>query len=283
LTLVLEVLPGPGSGSLDLVGAPPLGKREEIARDFTIIDDKPVGEVKDGIKRFTYGLRPKKPGVGIPAITMAYFDPVAERFKQTSSDPVELDVAAAPTVAGTNLVTGNRPVGKKGEIRTVAGGLHQNISDLSELGDERTDARFFLAFPFALLVVYSLLNVFVNRYRQRSQDVAWQRRQNALKVAREAMVRAKDDLGQAPSLMRAALLGFVADLANLPSAGLTPRDADQALGDLGASEGTRKELHSILESLEAMAYGGASAADIDALCRKGDALIVRAQKEARGR
>ncbi len=280
LTLELIVRAGPGSGSMDLVGAPVLNEIEAITRDFTVIDDKPVGETKDGVKRFSYGLRPKKPGVRIPSITMSYFDPVGETFKQARSEPLDLEVSAGASVATADLVTGQRSTTDKDEIKSVVGGLRQNISDLRELGDQRTDIRMVLVLPFGLMILYALLNLCVQRHRQLSSDVGWQRKQRALREARLTLEKAKADLSQAPSLMRACLLGFVADVCNLPAAGLTPRDAEQALERLGAAEASRKDLVSLLESLEAMAYGGASASDIDALCRKGDALLVTLQKEA---
>jgi hypothetical protein len=75
------------------------------------------------------------------------------------------------------------------------------------------------------------------------------------------------------------LLGLVADLRNVPGAGLTPREADEALAGLGAGEATRRDLQSILESLESMAYGGASLPDAEALTRQAEALALRANQE----
>ncbi len=279
LTLTLTVVPFAGGGSLDLISAPKLTEQEAVTKGFQIIDDQPVGEVENGRKLFRYSLRPKEQVKELPSISMTYFDPQTKRFAQARSEPIPLQVTEAAKMGATEMVTGSRPASASGELRSISGGIRQNITDLAALGDQRSDIRFFILLPFALLISYSLLSLLVHRHRARSSDIGLQRRQNAVKTARGLLAKATENPDQAPTFIRSALLGLVADLANLPAAGMTPREGDLALTRMGAGEASRKELSSILESLEAMAYGGASASDAEALSRKAEALVVRVRKE----
>src|SRR6185503_5303509 len=93
--------------------------------------------------------------------------------------------------------------------------------------------------------------------------------------------RTGTDSGASSGQIRAALLGLVADLRNLPEAGLTPRDADAALQACGLAVEARQELTSILEALEGMAYGAPRAADLDPLRERAGALAARLDREVK--
>jgi hypothetical protein len=60
LTLVLER--GKASGSLELLSAPDLMSMPQLASDFDVIDRNPTGRIDGDSKKFSYALRPKRPG-----------------------------------------------------------------------------------------------------------------------------------------------------------------------------------------------------------------------------
>jgi hypothetical protein len=61
--------------------------------------------------------------------------------------------------------------------------------------------------------------------------------------------------------VQAALLGLVADMLDLPSAGFTPAEACRRLESLGVNAGLIENLRTLLETCEGMRYGAGSGSD----------------------
>lgn len=279
LTLELVVTPASGGGSLNLIGPPDLLKNEALAKDFTVIDERPVGEIVDGVKRFKYALRPKRAGVSLPPILIAYFDTKKETFERASSEPIELQVTDAARVNTVEVHGGPRVAPGKNDLREAEGGIYRNITDSDVLADRRYDVRVYAALPLLLFVAYLGLHLVVTRQRRYAADPARQRRSRALREARRRLESAPGSGVEAAAQIRAALLGLAADLRNLPEAGLTPRDAAEALAAGGASEEARKELLAALETLELSAYGGGSGGNLAGLRKRADELAARLDRE----
>jgi len=277
LTLELAVKPAPGSVSLEQVGAPDLTRQEALARDFVVVDEKPIGEVAGGEKRFRYALRPKRAGVQIPALRFPYFDPQAEKYVDAATEPIALKVTEAVALGAQDVVGAPRANDDRGPVQASAGGIHQNVTELRDIRDERADPRLVIAWIAGLAVFYAALSTFVVRRRRLAGDWARQRRLRALKNAR-ARLDAPD--AAAPGPVRAALLGLCADLCHLAEAGLTAREADAALLRAGVSEPVRRELSALLERLEQAAYGGGNALDPQVL-DQARALAPRIDAEVR--
>lgn len=281
LTLQLDVLPKHPGVALDLVGPPNITLQEDLTRNFEIIDEQPVGTMDQGVKRFKYGLRPKQPGSGLPPIALSYFDTQTLKYERVFSNPVDLTVAQATGLSGVEVLAGARPKSEPGALQRFEGGIYQNFTDLAMLDDRHADLHAYAALPALLLCAYVGVRLLLKRRRRLTGDQALQRRQRAWKEARRRLdaASAAADSSAAPGMLRAALLGLVADLHNLPEAGLTPRDAVTALRTRGAEEGARKELLSVLEGLETMAYGGARAEDLKTLRGRVLALAMRLDRE----
>ena len=140
LTLTLDIERGEGSGSLDLISAPDLAANSRIAADFEIVDKNPTGHKDGDVKRFEYALRPKRAGVGIPPLAVSIFNPDTEEFSEIATEPIALDVSDAGHVGASDLV-GSLPGSGKEEIKPRAQGIFQNVTDPSELRDERVERR----------------------------------------------------------------------------------------------------------------------------------------------
>jgi tetratricopeptide (TPR) repeat protein len=124
ITLLLGVA---GTGPMDLVQAPPLAELPALAKDFKVPDEPLAGYVEGARKVFSTTIRPRKAGITeIPPIPFTYFDPEVGKFVTTASDPIEIKVAPADTLAladvvGRNQATSNRP-GNASAAAAEAGG-----------------------------------------------------------------------------------------------------------------------------------------------------------------
>ncbi|MCW8129761.1 MAG: BatD family protein [Planctomycetota bacterium] len=276
LTLTLEIRNGGKADLLKLIGPPDLSAAEGLERDFAIIDARPVGEVVDGAKLFKYALRPKRAGVHLPAITLSWFDVEKESFERVSTKPIELTVTESAKVGGADVYASAPDRKESSALKEVEGGIFRNMTEPRDLGDRRDLSAYYFASPAVLLVGYVALSLFVGRRRRLAADPALQRRARALREARRRI-----GANEGPATLRAALLGFVADLRNLPEAGLMPREAAEALKAGGAGDEARAQFLSLLEGLESAAYGGASGGDLAALRARAVELAERLEREVK--
>jgi hypothetical protein len=279
LTLNLEFARGSQAGSLELISAPDLSAIPEIAENFEIIDKAPTGRVDGDVKKFAYGLRPKRAGVSLPALTLTNFDPSTEAFTDIVTDPIALEVAEATSLSTDELVGTISPSGNK-EIRRSDSGIFQNITDPAEMQND--DIRFADWLPFVgsvwCLSLCSVAGVIL--HRRRSNDSVGQRRSQARKLAQSRLTAAsqfeKDGKpGEALRQIRAALLGFVADTQNLVADGLTAADAGRILQKAGVSEVDLRSVTQFLETLEGAEYGGGDNASVPSSLENAEKLIDR--------
>lgn len=97
ITLSLAIT---GSGSMDVVRAPPLSRQPDLTRDFKVSDESLAGVVSGSTKVFTTTIRPLHDKVkAIPAIEYSYFDPDLEQFITVTSDPIPIEVQQADVLA----------------------------------------------------------------------------------------------------------------------------------------------------------------------------------------
>ena len=279
LTLNLEFARGSQAGSLELISAPDLSAILEIVENFEIIDKAPTGRVDGEVKKFAYGLRPKRAGVSLPALTLTNFDPTTEAFTEISTEPIALEVAEATSLSTDELVGAISPSGNK-EIRKSDSGIFQNITDPAELQNE--DVRLTDWLPIVGTVwCLSLCSVAgVTVHRRRSNDSVGQRRSQARKVAQSRLATAsqfeKDgQSGEALRRIRVALLGLVADTQNLVAEGLTAADVGRILQKAGVSDVDQRAVTQLLETLESAEYGGGENVSVPSSLENAEKLIDR--------
>ena len=266
LTLNLEFARGSQAGSLELISAPDLSGIPEIVENFEIIDKAPTGRVDGDIKKFAYGLRPKRAGVSLPALNLTNFDPTTEAFTEISTKPIALEVAEASSLSTDELVGAISPSGNK-EIRKSDSGIFQNITDLAELQDDHVGLTDWLPVVGGLwcLSLCSVAGVIV--HRRRSNDAVGQRRSQARKMAQSRLATVsqfeKDGKSrEALRQIRAALLGLVADTQNQVVEGLTAADVRRILQDVGVSEVDQHAANQLLETIEGTEYGGVDSVNV---------------------
>lgn len=278
LTLSVEVEKGTGAGSLDLISAPDLSANPRIADEFEIVDKNPTGRKEGDVKRFEYALRPKRTGVGVPALTMTVFDPKTERFTEVASKPITLEVSAASKLAAGDLV-GAVSGSPTAEIKSRSQGIYQNVTDFGELRDERVNLNALAGIAAGAWLATGALAVFVSRLRRKSGDLAWRRRRQARRSAEARLAEAREAQAQgrpreALRAVRSALVGLIADMRDLVAEGLTATDVDAALAQAkGLPETERASVLNLLEAVESAEYGPGVAAEAPAMIETASGLI----------
>jgi hypothetical protein len=277
LTLTLEVERGGGSGSLDLISAPDLTANAQIAADFEVIDKNPTGRTAGEVKRFDYALRPKRAGVGIPPVAIAVFDPDSEKFSEIATKAITLAVSAAARL-GAGEVIGSLPGSATQEIKSRAQGIFQNVTDPSELIDERVSVVGLAEVTAGIWCGVACLIAVVSAHRRKSGDVVWQRRRRARRAAEHKLAVARQSLAAGQSMdalraVRSALVGLVADMRNIVGEGLTPAEADATLARTATPESERNEVQRLLQAIEGAEYGSEMASEASAMIDTAQRLI----------
>ncbi len=266
LTLTLEVEPTARSGSLERIAAPDLSSNSELMDRFDLLDKNPTGRLDGRLKKFSYALRPKKPDVEIPSISLSTFDPSNESFVDVSLPPIPLKVTEASKLSSGELV-GSLPNSNASDNRSKAEGIFQNVVDPSRLKDEQIPWR-----PLATMVAScwggALASIgWMAWVRKRGSDPKQTRRQQARKAALRQLEEGKELLAQgkkreALRALRAAFMRLQADLQGKVLEGLTPSDLAQAMDSSNVPSTTRERVQRLLELAETSEFGGGDASDI---------------------
>jgi hypothetical protein len=277
LTLTLDIERGPGSGSLDLIAAPDLGANPQLAADFEIVDKNPTGRIQGDVKRFEYAVRPKREGVKIPSLVAAVFNPDTETFSELTTRPIALSVSAASRLGAGDIV-GSPGASGTPEIKSRAQGVFQNITDPSELTDERINVLALAGIAAGSWLTAGCLMAVVSAYRRKSGDVVWQRKRQARRAARRRLAEARQLHAEGRSrealrAIRSALVGLIADMRNIVGEGLTASEADAALAGTAVLPATRAAVMQLLRSIESAEYGSGAASETAAMIETAAGLI----------
>jgi hypothetical protein len=259
LTLTLAIERRQASGSLDLISAPDLSANPKVAADFEIVDKNPTGRKEGEFKRFEYALRPKRAGVGIPSLAVTVFNPDTEKFSEVAAKPIALTVSAASSLGAGDLV-GSLSASGTPEIKSRAQGIFQNVTDPSELNDERVNVVALAEVTAGLWCGVGCLIVVVTAHRRKSGDVAWQRKRRARRMAERKLAGARKICAEGRSMdalraIRSALVGLIADMRNIVAEGLTASEADATLAQTAVPADARAEVVRLLEAIESAEYG----------------------------
>jgi len=277
LTLNLDFERGANSGSLELLAAPDLGSFEPIVNDFDIIDSNPTGRVEGDTKKFGYAIRPKRPGVSVPPITLSTFDPIEQKFVEITTQPIALEVAEASQLGSAELV-GAMAKGSSNEIKMSSKGIFQNITNPEQLRDERFSLVRTLQAVVGVWFATGIGTFALLAFRRASTDTVRQRRQKASRIAHAKLKEAaemRDDPRELLRTVRAAILGLVADTQNRNGDGMTAADVSDALAMANAPDEVKDSVHELLSTIESSEYGASDGVDSTAMIREAGQLIDR--------
>src|SRR5262249_13903674 len=223
-----------------------------------VLDKNPTGRKEGEVKRFEYALRPKRAGVGIPALAVTVFNPDTEKFAEIVTKPIVLSVTTASHVGAGDLV-GSLPGSETQDIRSSAQGIFQNVTDPSELNDQRVNVVALAGATVGLWCGTACLFAVVSAHRRKSGDVAWQRKRRARPTAERKLAEARNAFAEGRSTdalrsLRSALIGLIADMGNLVAEGLTASEVDATLAQTAVPVVERAELSRLLEAIESAEY-----------------------------
>ncbi len=279
MTLTFQFAKGKNSGSLELISAPDLNAIPEISEQFDIVDKNPVGRVEGSTKKFAFGLRPKRPGVSIPSVSLSTFDPVTESFTNVSTAPIAINVSAASaSIVGGDLVGVSGSQKNANEIKSRSEGIFHNVTDLSQISDERIDLFYGMRWVAGLWLGSGGAIASLIAMRRKSSDAGRLRRASARRKAHAKLSAASTFVQHGKekeclSEVRSAIFGLIADLQNQIAEGLTAADVNVAMTNAAVPIEYQQRLQTLLEKIESAEYGASQPGDSKAIIKGAGELI----------
>jgi hypothetical protein len=227
-----------------------------------------------------------------PAVPVAYFDVDGERFVTLQNDPIPLTITKAEQLSGDQIVTSSRAGGQTAkELEARREGICANIDDPALARDQSIQPGRWLAALGGCVGTYLVVACLTVLIRRRTGDKSALRRRGAPARARHRIGEAAQrwqarQVREAADLVQDALVGLVADVADLHDAGLTPKDVLRQLQTWGVASSLTERAGRLLDACEAARYGGAAASS--GLCDEARQVVeaviaaLRTQKRFRG-
>ena len=276
-----------GEGNLIDARPPDLASVPEVAATFRTYEA--TSETQGTTRRFTYGVRPLHDGVqGFPSIPVSYFDVDQEKYVTLRTDPIPVTITAAETLSEADIVAAaNRPRELAGEPQTSEGGIFANDTNFKSMRNQRIRPLHWLGLWLGLLGTYAAAVLGIRCLRRFAGDTRFRRSRTAPTRARSALqqVAAETQAGNhraACDSLRKAVMGLIADFADVPETGLTPRDAVHRLEAMGVPAELRQQTLRVLADCDAASYGAATTGMVQ-LERDGRDLVDQLTRALRKR
>jgi len=241
-----------GQGTLDDARPPALDGLPGITNAFRTYDA--TEESGPDSRRFTYSLRPLSADVTeFPAIPVSYFDVEAEEYVTATTDPIPMTIREAETLSDSEIVSAPvEKVGTSSSLEASEGGLFANDSNLKSLRNDAVHPSHWVAAWGAMVLFWAVASLSIRHYKRICEDPALLRRRSAAGRARATLSEATIE---SCDLLRRAVTRLIADYANVPEAGLTPKDATDHLEILGIDEALLSRTQAFLNDCDAAQYG----------------------------
>jgi len=258
ITLTLTIH---GSVPLQRVGAPELEQVESLTKDFGVSAESLAGELKPGRKEFSLTIRALRENVTeIPPIPMSHFDPDNGRYETAWSQAIPIEVLPVQRLAlSAGTETDAATNGELTPLLETTDGLQANHVDADAILADQTGG--FGVVAVALLglmpVVYLAMWFVTRRSAYFRENIALRRRRRAYGQAKRRVARTGGDGRE----LGGAVLTYVADRCDVPSAGLTRADAVALLVGREVSPETADRFDAFLADQEHARYAGGSAGD----------------------
>lgn len=249
-----------GRGNLEDVRAPDLTRLEDFTKGFKI--HEATTESKGSRRIFTYSIRPTTAEIRrVHPVPFSYFDVEQERYMTIATEPIPIEVAEAARLEVGEILSGGPSGAKMRSLEARAGGLFANIQNSQEIADESVNLVGTVSYVGSLGIAYVGALLLIGRWRRLREDPKRVHRRAAPARAAERVKEAEAILNGGRSAegatgLRGALAGLVADVAGLPEAGMTARDAGERLVALGIENGLALRLASVIEACDGLRYGG---------------------------
>jgi hypothetical protein len=232
---------------LDALALGPLAAAGLPADRFAAPDQPPPGELADDArtKTFTVPVQVTGPATEIPAIALAYFDPVKAAYQTVHSEPIALSVKGGSVVGAGDVVAirkdpaGTAGTAAAGELSLVGADLALSAPDAalrSPLGGTWLWILVGLLYAVPLgLYAYKVQRVRGAARREEASEVTAARRAFEYELAKAAAAPARDSVGPLTATVRALARALGRDagddglLARLETEAFAPDAATQPL------------------------------------------------------
>jgi hypothetical protein len=266
-----------GAGNIEVLTQPPFpdlpGWRvfdSQVTTNITVQDDTVVG-----VRKFERLLVPGRSGsFTIPAITFSYFNPQSGQYLSTSTEPLPVTVLADDS-AGLDTAapgTGQQPVAlNAGDIRHI-----KPVPTVLRSAGSSVLAQplYYGGWLLPALVVVSVW-LWQQRRQRLQRDTVYARRYNARRTAHAVLTQANAD-GYAAAQW--ALLGYLADKLNRPTAGLTSAGLSAMLHQARLDPALIERVQAVLSQADIGRFAPVGQADAQALRRETRRLIDALEK-----
>lgn len=273
-----------GTGNLRALGPPEIAFPPEFevfppeARESV----SPGGGSLRGTRSFEYVLIPRVPGsVTLPAVEVSAFDPAAQAYRTSRSEPMAVEVAGALAEPGGSGAGPSAVEPVREEIRFI----HVGNPRLRPAGRRLVETAGFWLVLLAPAAALGGAAAFRRRRDRLEGDVAYARTRRAGRMARKRLARAKSlaqgDPREFHGEVAGALLGFLADKLNVAEASLVREDASRMAQRRGVSSGTLERLFACLDECDRQRFAPAGAAqeDPEAVLQRAASLMGDLAKE----
>lgn len=255
-----------GVGNIKTVAPPPLPETDKykVYESGSKSDTFKKDYVVSGRKQYDFVLIPQVEGKwSIPAVELAYFDPVDKRYRVARSHAIPLDVQPGAKEEGRKVIY----AGGGDDIEVISRDIryiHPVPSSLAIARRPLYRNGLYLGLH-ALPLLAVVVSLFVERRRRRLRDdVVFARSSRALREATRRLslgekLFASGDIPGGYSALAGALSGYFADKMNAAHAGLTAGAIVEFLQSRGCDEDTIAKVQSALSESDAARFAAAGA------------------------
>ncbi len=236
-----------GQARFDKMLPPKLNLQTNLTQHFMIYENT-VQTIRQGdMRQFVYTLRPLRPGtIEVPPLEVPYYDLQMRAYQTAHSAPLQIDVRQGSEITATNIV----------------GHTNQTVT----LGNPQTDWRKQTpatirttpagAQPQALFGNHAVLIILAGSgpllFALTCALQAFAQRRDARRKARlrkNALARALRRLEQnhSPACMPSIIRDYIAERTGLPSASITPNEAQTILEQNGVAANHAAQIRQIFE------------------------------------
>ena len=241
-----------GQGTLDDARPPTLDGLAGIENAFRTYDA--TEESTSHSRRFTYSLRPLSTDVSeFPAIPVSYFDVEAEKYVTANTNPISVTIREAETLSDSEIVSAPADTSSSASsLEASEGGIFANDANLTSLRNEAVHPAHWVAAWAAMILCWAAASLGVRQAKRVREDPALLRRRSAVSRARATLNEATPEDNDP---LRRAVTGLIADYADVPEAGLTPKDAAAHLEAFGIGQPLQSRTRAFLNDCDAARYG----------------------------
>ena len=260
-TLTLRLYGNGTMRGMQTIDLPPLP-------NVKIYDDKPVFEADQSTERsgatliVKKAIVPMEPGaLTIPAVTVAYFNPIEKKYTTALAGPFALTVLPARQAETLQATVPGRSAAPKEDVKVLGEDIlpiYTGIDVIESVPDPRLTVMHCLLLLAPVCLYGLFIGIYSARVRRQSDSVclrarsAWPRFAKQVPALRAAISDSRSDFcGEAARALR----DFIGDRLGVTGSALTPAEITALLNAAGVHEQLVVRITRVLEQCDAGRYG----------------------------